>query len=838
MLLSLLGGTAVSAFPQSTGKDNQEPGIERRAEDQPSEERVGGDVEGGGTSISLPNTATSLGQRFLLDQKQIWTSPARLRWPDINWLMPLSGITAGMFVTDADMNRHISHNPTTVSHYNTASNAGVAALIGGAGAMWALSYPKHNPHWRETGFLAGEAVVNSFVTVEAMKYSLGRERPDQGDGSGSFFKGGVSFPSEHAAAAWAVAGVVAHEYPGPLTKILAYGLASLVDYSRYRAQKHFPSDVFIGSVIGNMVAEDIYNRHHDPALGGEVWNSFRSYLRQTRSTSSANMGSPYVPLDSWVYPAMDRLIAQGYIKSAIVDMRPWTRFECARLVNEAGEQFDQVDAGSSQPAQIYEALAKEFGEDLKLMEGGENIRAQVESVYTRLTGISGQPLSDGYKYDFGQTIINDFGRPYEEGVNNVTGFSAWATESRFVLYVNGEYQHAPSAPPLTDSARQTIAQDPWGAMPEPPGSPISQINRFRLLDTYVGMNFENWQFTFGKQSLWWGPGLGGPMAFSDNAEPITMFRVDRISPFKLPSVLGYLGPMRIEFFLGQLSGHNFIFENDSLVGSWTSALSPQPMLSGERFSFKPTPNVEFGFSLTTIFAGQGYPFTTHSYLKSIFSTGNTNPGLPGKPGDRRSAFDLTYRLPLLRNWATFYADGFNEDQFTPVAYWDRAAWVSGIYISHFPKIPKLDLRMEGVYTDLPIGGNVGPGYWYFNETYRNGFTNDGNFIGSWIGRGGQGAQAWSNYWFTPRNRIQVNFRHEKVSAQFLPGGGSLTDVGVRTDYSVRPDLSVSFSVQHERWLYPSIQPNASRNLTAAMQILFEPHRIIQHSAASVRGDQP
>ncbi len=27
------------------------------------------------------------------------------------------------------------------------------------------------------------------------------------------------------------------------------------------------------------------------------------------------MASPYVPLDSWIYPAMDRLIAQGYIHS-------------------------------------------------------------------------------------------------------------------------------------------------------------------------------------------------------------------------------------------------------------------------------------------------------------------------------------------------------------------------------------------------------------------------------------------------------------------------------------------------------------------------------------------
>ena len=36
------------------------------------------------------------------------------------------------------------------------------------------------------------------------------------------------------------------------------------------------------------------------------------------------------------------------------------------------------------------------------------------------------------------------------------------------------------------------------------------------LDTYVGLNFNNWQATFAQQSLWWGPGNGGPMLYSNN----------------------------------------------------------------------------------------------------------------------------------------------------------------------------------------------------------------------------------------------------------------------------------------------------------------------------------
>src|SRR5467141_887966 len=281
-----------------------------------------------------------LGKDFLLDQKQIWTSPARVRFSDAQWLVPISGITAGLMVTDRDFSRHLSQNPTTISHYKTLSDAGVGALIGGAGGMWLLGHVRHNEHWSETGFLAGEAAINSLVVVETLKYSLGRQRPFQGNGSGPFFQGGTSFPSEHSAAAWSVAGVIAHEYPSPLMKIMAYGLASLVDYSRIRGRQHFPSDVLVGSVIGNLVAQNIYSRHHNPALGGGEWRSISQIFRGDGNLSPGNMGSPYVSIDSWIYPALDRLKGMGMIDSGFTGVRPWTRSECGRILTEASDKVD------------------------------------------------------------------------------------------------------------------------------------------------------------------------------------------------------------------------------------------------------------------------------------------------------------------------------------------------------------------------------------------------------------------------------------------------------------------------------------------------------------------
>src|SRR5712672_208417 len=121
------------------------------------------------------------------------------------------------------------------------------------------------------------------------------------------------------------------------------------------------------------------------------------------------------------------------------------------------------------------------------------------------------------------------------------------------------------------------------------------------------------------------------------------------------------------------------------------------------------------------------------------------------------------------------------------------------------------------------------------------YTNNGYLLGNWIGRAGQGSQAWTNYWFSSRDRLQFNFRHQKISQQFLPGGGSLTDVGVRGGYWLRSNLSFSASVQYERWLVPVIQSRQSQNVTAAIEILFQPQKLFRRAPAapaSENGGQP
>ena len=119
-----------------------------------------------------------------------------------------------------------------------------------------------------------------------------------------------------------------------------------------------------------------------------------------------------------------------------------------------------------------------------------------------------------------------------------------------------------------------------------------------------------------------------------------------------------------------------------------------------KWTLKPAPNLELGFSRTVIFGGPGFPVTFGSFLRSIFSTQSGNFSA-NDPGDRRAGFDFSYRIPGLRDWLTLYCDSFAEDEAFPPAYPTHSAWSPGLYLSKLPYLHKLDLRAEGAVTPEP-----------------------------------------------------------------------------------------------------------------------------------------
>lgn len=774
-----------------------------------------------------PVDLKSLPRDLFVDQEKFWTAPFHMSVSELQWAVPAAFVGAAFIASDSAIEKHVPTTPSTVSHAVTVSNAGLAAMGAlGAGAFL-LGHITDNDQERETGLLSGEAGLDAFMDTEIFGYAFGRQRPFTGNGRGEFFKGGDSLPSQHAAISWAIASVIAHEYPGILTQILAYGGATGVTAARFVGQKHFAGDLLVGSALGWYLGRQTFLSHsHYSAVEIARYGNFSKGDADT-DRDPKNMGSPYVPLDSWMYSAMERLIAMGYIQSADLGMRPWTRMECARLLHDEAAQRMQDDPTIAEAQSAYDALSAELADETARLNGDANLGVSLDAVYTRAMDIGGTPLCDSLH--FGQTIVNDYGRPYGQGFNNVTGFASHAVAGPLSFYVRAEYQHSAALPALPVGALQAI-QTVDGLPAAPPAIPMPAVNQVDLLEGYVGLQLSNWQITFGKQALWWGEDASGSMLFSNNAEPILMLQINRVKPFKVPVV----GAIRLTYLVGRLTGYHWVNNAATgFTGSWTQSLSDQPFIVGEKVSLKPTANLELGVSITALFGGPGVPATLHKLLQAGFSNSNGPPGSSGDPGDRRGGFDFNYRIPGVRDWLSFYADAFTDDEPNPWFAWNKTALTSGLYLSRVPGIPKLDLRVEGVYTDPPGGGaTIEHGFFYNNDRFRSGYTNNGNLIGSWIGREGQGADVWSTYWLNPKSKVQFNFRHQKVSAQFIPDGGTLTDFGVSTDYRVRPSLGLSAWVQSERWLFPVIQPNVSRNVTAAVEILVEPQKLLRYSRSS------
>lgn len=757
-----------------------------------------------------PDYDTTIGPqlfpRFARDQEGIWTAPAHLRLVDVDWLLPLGVATGVTLATDTEVSKHLSNSPSRLKNANDFSNYGIASMAAAAGGLYLWGRFTHNDHKRETGFLAIEAALNATADSYALKYAFGRERPLEGHYQGNFWKSDDSFPSEHATVAWAIAGVIAHEYPSPYVSLVSYGMAAAIGAARIDAKQHFPTDVLIGSALGWFVGQQVYRHHHDPEVGGGEWETYAESSDTSPARRAAPTGSPYVELDSWIYPAIERLAALGYIRLAYLGQRPWTRIECAHLVEEASDRvaFDG-ESGSREAARLYYALEREFAGDLETASGGNEKTAWLESIYSITTGINGPPLNDSYH--FGQTIINNYGRPYQEGFNTYDGFSGYGTAGRFTLYVRGEYQYAPSAPGFSQQIENLIGT--LDLNPPRTAAPIPATSQFRLLDTYVAAKVADWNFAFGKQSLWWGPGEGSVLIFSDNAEPIYMFRASRTAPFILPWIFHWLGPMKTDFFVGKLSGNDY---------------PPRPMIHGEVVSLKPTPNLELGFSRTAEFAGVGRALTPAAVFNSYFDYLHSSVlyGSNDNPGKRNGGFYFSYRLPFVRDWLSIYSDSISDDDPSPIASPRRAGIDTGIYLTHFPKIQKLDLRVESTNTNSVSSSRNGQYIYYDTFFYHDLYTNKGNLIGSWIGREGTGIQAWSNYWFNAKSSLQFGYRHAKVAPDFIPQGETVNDEWVKANLWMRGVLNLSASVQHETWLAPVLAPARQTNWTSSVGISFQP----------------
>jgi membrane-associated phospholipid phosphatase len=208
------------------------------------------------------------------DQKAIWTSPFHTSKSDAKWWAIWGGATAALVATDKWTVKQLPNTNGQRRIGTYTSNVGAAySLVPISAGFYFLGSAFNSDHFRETGLLSFETLIDTTIVETVLKAVTHRARPLEGDGKGHFWDSSGSvwnggFPSGHA--------IVAHEYRHNIAvPIVAYSFAGLVVGARVAAQRHFPGDVMAGAAMGWFIGDYVYGKRHNPAVNKQRPLSWR-----------------------------------------------------------------------------------------------------------------------------------------------------------------------------------------------------------------------------------------------------------------------------------------------------------------------------------------------------------------------------------------------------------------------------------------------------------------------------------------------------------------------------------------------------------------------------------
>ena len=545
---------------------------------------------------------------------------------------------------------------------------------------------------------------------------------------------------------------------------------------------------------------------------------------QHPSMDNDRTGSVYVPMDSWVYPTLERLSTMGLIPTQSVSIRPWARQECRRQLREAEDNlfgFGDLDADVTEATRSEaERLLPELEHELEEPDGMAS--AVLDDAYVREGVIAGPALTDGFH--FGQTWRNDYGRPLGRGVSTIAGYHFRMQSGRFFLSSQQEFQSDPGVPAVTQAQANLfnkLDNAPFIIDFIDPNIPAQALilpqparpayGRTRPLELYAGMAFAGTQLSFGKQEIYWGPTIMGSWSFGTNAEPTYNLRWVWTRPHRFP-LLPSLGTYRLDLVFGKLSGHQH---------------PARPYYNGQKLEVSFGPYLEMSITRWSILFGQGHAMTLHHLKQNFFSSYSPNLGEygdPTDPGDRKAGFDFRLHVPGVSDIVTIYADGYSDDEVNPLEAPRRVPWAPGIYFARLPKLPHADLRFE-VSSSEEMSQDEGGTRFFINNEYRDGNTNKGFLLGNAVGRDARAYEGRLGWWFSARTRVEAGYRQSKISEQFLQGGGTISDGFVNAAYA-RGDWTIGLFAQEERFLVPTYLTGSQNNASAKLQITWAPHKSV------------
>lgn len=234
--------------------------------------------------------------------------------------------------------------------------------------------------------------------------------------------------------------------------------------------------------------------------------------------------------------------------------------------------------------------------------------------------------------------------------------------------------------------------------------------RFFLREGYIKVGYRRTELLFGRQALSFGNALHGSLALSEANKPFDLVKFS-IRPHQWPSLLSYLGPTTFETWVASLGNSAFIEESK---------------IWGIQLGFRPLTFLEFALLEMYQIGGQSIPsLAAGDILKMFFYSAEED--LQWK---RRESFATHLAIWGPGHIFKFYQQFF-ANRLGRVEEWlssDLGVLV-GVWI---PRIGKGDFRLEYTHTPPAL---------YSNRLYRQGWSHDGNPVGSPLGSDAEGLYA-------------------------------------------------------------------------------------------------
>lgn len=203
--------------------------------------------------------------------KKIATGP--LHWNKKEWIIAGSVAVAGvtLYLFDDEIRKTFQNNHTSGLDFTSkyilepwGSGVYPAFLFGG---YYIYGLAAKNKRARQIALGGTQAFIMAALTSQIFKHIFHRHRPNQNSPPNPYLWEGpfsgfnyTAFPSGHTTAAFAIASMMSLVYQDKIwVGMLSYSLATGVGLSRVYDNKHWPSDVLIGAVLGYAIGRTVYN---------------------------------------------------------------------------------------------------------------------------------------------------------------------------------------------------------------------------------------------------------------------------------------------------------------------------------------------------------------------------------------------------------------------------------------------------------------------------------------------------------------------------------------------------------------------------------------------------